>query len=232
MEINEFNISANLNTPIRIVFVSDLHGVDNKPIIDAILSAKPDYVLVGGDFIHNNTIYKEGINFLVESSKIVPTFCVYGNHENVYRGDLQSLINQTGATLLNDQFVQRGEIFIGGLKSANCLDGKKHSKSIANLDFLHEFEKINGYKILMCHHPEYYDKYLKNKDINLILSGHAHGGQWRFFNRGVYSPGQGLFPKYTSGLYHGKMLVSRGIGNPHKIPRIFNKPEILIINLT
>ena len=73
---------------------------------------------------------------------------------------------------------------------------------------------------------------IKPLPIDLTLSGHAHGGQWRFFGRGVFSPGQGLFPKYTSGMYDGgRFIVGRGLGNPIIIPRIFNSPEVLVIRL-
>jgi len=90
--------------------------------------------------------------------------------------------------------------------------------------------KKDGYKILLCHQPEHYDKYVRKYPIQLTLSGHAHGGQWRFFGRGVYAPGQGLFPKFTSGLYEGKLLVSRGLANPQKIPKIGNREELILLN--
>jgi predicted MPP superfamily phosphohydrolase len=98
------------------------------------------------------------------------------------------------------------------------------------MEFANSFAKESGYKILLSHHPEYYGKYLKDLDINLILSGHAHGGQWRLFGRGVFAPGQGLFPKYTSGMYDNKLIVSRGIGNQMLVPRINNSKEIIVLN--
>jgi hypothetical protein len=78
---------------------------------------------------------------------------------------------------------------------------------------------------------EYYPKYFKDMPLDLIVSGHAHGGQWRFFGRGVYAPGQGILPKYTSGLHDGRFIVCRGLGNPHLVPRINNKPEIIEIDI-
>ena len=85
--------------------------------------------------------------------------------------------------------------------------------------------------MLLCHHPEYYKKYLYNKDIDLIVSGHAHGGQWRIFGRGVFAPGQGLFPKYTSGVHDGRLVISKGIKPSGRIPRIFNTPEVVIVEI-
>jgi predicted MPP superfamily phosphohydrolase len=86
-------------------------------------------------------------------------------------------------------------------------------------------------KILLCHHPEYYERYLKDKSIDLTVSGHAHGGQWRFFGKGVFAPGQGIFPRYTSGVYDGKLVVSRGLKPARIIPRFFNAPEVVIIDI-
>ena len=80
--------------------------------------------------------------------------------------------------------------------------------------------------LLLSHHPEY--RPLFPKEISLICSAHAHGGQWRFFGRGLFSPGEGWFPKYTSGLY-GNMLVSRGLTNTASVPRLFNPTEVVYV---
>jgi predicted MPP superfamily phosphohydrolase len=113
-----------------------------------------------------------------------------------------------------------------------------------------------GYRILLCHHPEYRDRYLRklsaqsdgrgvpsagrndqaeNLDIDLILSGHAHGGQWRLYNPfkrqwiGVFAPGQGLWPRWTKGVYEGRLVVSAGLSNTVSVPRLFNPTEIVYI---
>ena len=86
-------------------------------------------------------------------------------------------------------------------------------------------------RLLLCHHPEYYPDYIRGTDIELTVSGHAHGGQWSIFGRGVFAPGQGLFPKYTAGVYDGgRLVVSRGVTNTVRIPRFFNPTEIVVIN--
>jgi predicted MPP superfamily phosphohydrolase len=99
-----------------------------------------------------------------------------------------------------------------------------------DLEFLEAFSRLSEPKVLLCHHPEYYEPYVKNLPIELTLSGHAHGGQWRFFGRGVYAPGQGLFPKYTSGIHDGRFIISRGLKRTLIPPRIFNPTEIVIID--
>ena len=91
----------------------------------------------------------------------------------------------------------------------------------------------DGFRILLCHHPEYWPAYIRETDIDLTLSGHAHGGQWQipFTNQGIFAPGQHLFPKYTSGIYKNRLAVSRGMANTVCIPRFFNPREILLLEL-
>lgn len=96
-------------------------------------------------------------------------------------------------------------------------------------DWLDDFERLPGYKILLSHHPEYYPSHLADRNIDLILSGHAHGGQWRFRGHGLFAPGQGWFPRLTSGA-HGKLVISRGLSNTTMIPRINNPPEVVYIH--
>ena len=74
-------------------------------------------------------------------------------------------------------------------------------------------------------------KYIKDLPVDLTLSGHAHGGQWRFFGKGIFAPGQGIFPKYTKGVYENRLIVSSGLGNQTVVPKINNPPEILKVNI-
>jgi predicted MPP superfamily phosphohydrolase len=97
---------------------------------------------------------------------------------------------------------------------------------------MEDFASLPGYKLLMSHHPEYYARYLRPYDIDLIVSGHAHGGQWRIFGRGVYAPDQGLFPAYTSGLHEGRLIISRGVANSVPlVPRFFNPCEVVTVTV-
>ena len=169
----------------------------------------------------------------------------FGNHENggfgswnffkwrknyflpkYFSPDELDLIFDSGATVLDDAFVLEDGIAFGGLTSGFINQGRK-----PDIDWLDEFCALDCPKILLCHHPEYYKKYLKNRDIDLIVSGHAHGGQWRFFGRGLFAPGQGIFPRYTSGVHDGRLVVSRGLKTGGKIPRIFNEPEIVFLKI-
>lgn len=235
MVITEYKIKADIEKPVKFAFLSDLHDRPNGPLIKAIRSTRADAVLVGGDFIHDSELYERGFEFLRLSAKLFPTFCCIGNHERKYKhGDLIERINASGATLLDNKAVRYNGITIGGLTSGyGQLEKQSHLEATPapNLEFLEEFSRLRGFKILLSHHPEYYPRYIKNLPIDLTLSGHAHGGQWCFFGRGVYAPGQGLFPKYTHGMHDGKFIVSRGLSVQNPVPRINNKPEIIVIKL-
>jgi predicted MPP superfamily phosphohydrolase len=227
LKITEYTLLADVKQNLRFAFLADLHNHPNAPILDVLQKAKVDAVLVGGDFIHNFFIYERGFEFLNQVSKILPTFCVLGNHERRYIGELRKNIVKSGAVLLDNDFCEFKGINIGGLTSGDfyCRN------MMPNIDFLTRFSQLDGYKLLLCHHPEYYPKYIKDLPVNLTLSGHAHGGQWRIFGRGVYAPGQGVFPKYTKGLYDNRFIVTSGVGNVYLVPKINNPPEICLINL-
>ena len=98
--------------------------------------------------------------------------------------------------------------------------------------FLRAMSEQNGFKLLMCHHPEYFATAVLNRDIDLTVAGHAHGGQVRIGRQGIYSPGQWLFPKLTSGFYYDdRLLVSRGVTNATWAPRINCGCEVIILHL-
>lgn len=234
LKLNEYCIAAPVGRELCFAFVSDLHDAENEPILAAIKRSGAKAVLAAGDVIHDSLLFERGIEFLRRSAELYPTFCSLGNHEMKFDGDIRTLILGTGAVLLDNSWYEYGGIIIGGLTSGykNEADqGNTKETPPPDLTFLKKFASLGGFKLLLCHHPEYFDKYIKNLDVGLTLSGHAHGGQWRFFGRGLFSPGQGLFPKYTSGLYCGKLIVGRGIGNPQLIPRINNPPEVILVRL-
>ena len=187
--------------------------------------------------------------FLQEAARIAPCYYTYGNHEIYYshaRGKnpktpepalskkYLDAINSYGVHLINDSFESldnTSEVLVGGLVCGRDMDPALEQKD-PDLNFLSDYSKKSGFKILLCHYPHYYERYLKDVDVDLVLSGHAHGGQWRIFGRGVYAPHQGLFPKYTSGLHDGKHIISRGaVNNSKPIPRFFNPCEVIEINI-
>lgn len=226
MEITEYSFNKGLN--LKFAFVTDLHNFNPDVVLNAVLDAKVDALLLGGDILFGKRDTRQGEGFITAASKTLPTFYALGNHEAAYIGDIREKIKSLGAHLLDNDFVNFKGVNIGGITSGSFYYSTNFRP---NPDFLTEFCAEKGFKLLICHHPEYYNKYIKDFPVDLTLSGHAHGGQWRFFGRGVFAPGQGLLPKYTSGLYDGRLLLSRGLGNLYPIPKINNKPQILIINL-
>lgn len=231
MEITKYTVNSS-GALIRAAVVTDLHCEPYESILDCIKEHKVDVILVVGDVVNNERDVKNGLDFLRDAAALCPVFFSVGNHEVKCDGKILDKIRFTGAVLLDNTFVRFGGLSIGGLSTGYA--GKEQSKLLPtpppNTEWLNEFERSEGFRVLMSHHPEYYPKYLAGRDIGLVLSGHAHGGQWRFFGRGIYAPGQGIFPKYTSGMYDSRLIVSRGLRSTFPIPRINNPTELIFID--
>ena len=249
MKITEYGIK-NKKFDKRYVFalVSDLHGDDPSGIIESLREMQPDFILAPGDIFEpldsaeNDKKNASGFTLLRACAEIAPTFFSPGNHElgglrswslkwkfgtskeKEYSPENRKKLAECGAVFLDDSFTEMCGITFGGVASALIREDKT-----PDLSAIDGFFRADTPKVLLCHHPEYYETYLRDKDIDLIVSGHAHGGQWRIFGRGVFAPGQGLFPKYTSGVHDNTLVISRGLKRGHKIPRIFNPPEIVKI---
>ena len=234
LAVSEYCFSAPIPEKLCFAFISDLHCCNNDPILEKLAEISPDAVLVGGDFIHSNIKYEEGFDFLRRSAACYPTFCSIGNHELRFQGDLHEAIRETGVTCLDNAFTDFHGVLLGGLTSAlreQRIPNRFLLTQVPDLGFLYRFSRAPGYKLLLCHHPEYYPKYIRPLPIDLMLAGHAHGGQIRFFDHALYAPGQGIFPKYTGGIHENRMIVGRGLGNTAFFPRINNDPEIVLIRL-
>ena len=238
MHITRYNFKAPVNRPIRAAFVADTHDKPYDKIVKEIRANKTDVILLTGDIIyaHDDHVVR-GFDMLAEFISIAPTYMSLGNHEGGAVSLVRNKCREIGVKLLEEECVEFEGIFIGGLTSGYIADSEgleeNHWKKTPEPDiaWLREFSSIQGFKLLLNHHPEYYPEYLKELDIDLILSGHAHGGQWRMFGRGIFAPGQGLLPKYTSGIYDERLIVSRGLANnAPPIPRLFNSKELIFID--
>lgn len=195
--------------------------------------------------------------FLRSCASIAPTFLSLGNHEWMMDAEDLRLLSSTGVTVLDNEWVaitvEGKDVILAGLTSGYVIDYRAfraesgssdrypRQESISGIGgavmasrhkpetrWLSAFAAQQGYKLLLSHHPEYWPL-LKDENIDLILSGHAHGGQWRFFNRGVFAPGQGWLPRYTKGVYEGRLVVSAGLSNTTWVPRLFNPTEVVYI---
>lgn len=243
MKTTRYYLRSNIkNMRLRIVVVSDLHGEGHEKLVDALRTEQPDLILIPGDLMEDEQLADKnasGYDFLRTCVTLAPTYYSLGNHEigcyhsgNPWKhptptplsDKIKKRIAATGAVLLDNAYVHLGELCICGLTSG--INGEKNEPNQKALDL---FANQGGFRILLCHHPEYFVPYIKKTDIELTVCGHAHGGQWRVFGHGIYAPGQGLFPKYTAGVLENRCVISRGLGNHTHIPRIFNPRELVMI---
>ena len=240
MKITNYTIDRKLNKEYKILFLSDFHDRKYEKMKPLIESLNFDFIVITGDLV--DTKIKESKNaisflkYLLSFNKNI--YYSLGNHEYLFDNEDIEYLKDLGINVLNNEFIKYDEnLMIGGLTSSGILDNNIKNKN-RNMrikpytEWIKNYEDDNSFKILLSHHPEYYSKYLKNYNLDLVLSGHAHGGQIRLFNRGLFSPGQGIFPKYTKGIYFDKLIVSTGLKNTGIIvPRLFNETEIILITL-
>ncbi len=231
----------------RIAQVSDLHnteiGKDNEKLITMLKNAEPNIIVITGDMIDSrNTDINIALKFAMEAMKIAPCYYVTGNHEARIEeyNDLKDGLMDLGVVVLSDASMEiemSGEgITIIGVNDpsfrTDYLLGDNEAIMKRKLD---ELTNLNdGFTILLSHRPELFDTYVKS-GVDLVFSGHAHGGQFRLpFIGGIAAPDQGLFPRYDSGIYTERstnMVVSRGIGNSIIPFRVNNRPEVILITL-
>ena len=231
----------------RIAHVSDLHntemGKDNEKLLAILRDADPDMIAITGDLIDSrDTDIEIALQFVREAVKIAPCYYVTGNHESriAEYAVLKTGMETAGVVILEDA---RSEISLGGETitligvndpsfRTNILSSDSSTVMDTKLTQLHADD--DEFTILLSHRPELFDVYVRNS-MNLVLSGHAHGGQFRLpFVGGLVAPHQGLFPEYDAGLYtegNTNMLISRGVGNSIFPFRINNRPEVILIEL-
>ena len=238
----------------RIVQVSDLHNAEfgrgNNELLEVIEDCRPDIIVATGDIIDSGrTDTLTAALFVEKALKMTPVYYVTGNHEArlLEQGGtgkdeyfkLESIMVNAGANVLHGESVsiERGEseIQIIGIDDPEYLRLNKYAGenriTLSNID---EFIKEDIFTVLLSHRPELFEEYAKS-GVNLVIAGHAHGGQFRLpFVGGLFAPNQGFFPRYDSGLYeknNTKMVVSRGLGNSAVPIRFNNRPEIVVIEL-
>ena len=250
IQITNYDItSKKVKNELIIAQISDLHntsfGKHNKTLVNKIKDIKPDIIAITGDLIDSSkTNITVAMNFINQAVKIAPIYYVPGNHE---------AWNQSDYSTLKDKLKKAGVVVLEGEdKEIKVKDNKISLLGITDPDYIGEagiseldvvstdldtlsYDSDN-LVILLSHRPELFSAY-KHRDIDLVLTGHAHGGQFRTsLSGGLLAPDQGLFPKYTSGIYKDKedktqMIVSRGLGNSVIPIRINNNPEVVVVNV-
>lgn len=251
VDVTNYNIKSTECGKLRIVQLSDLHS---KPFAKALKITKelnPDIICITGDYINDKCKNKDKMLAYGKGLvKIAKVYYITGNHERRlenFESIMQELSDIGFIVLLNRISVYNDKGFdvnILGLDE-NQADFKDY-KARKNGTFVYkdmspyfaELENNNGFKIALSHFPENFENVKEMNysqyDFDLQLSGHAHGGQFCLpFIGPVFSPGQGLFPKYAKGSFgdRPKLIVSRGLGNAEFPFRLFNHPEINVINI-
>lgn len=232
----------------RIAQVSDLHnaefGRENAELIRRLEETEPDIIVITGDLVDAvHTDADSALAFVGRAARIAPVYCVTGNHEAALPqyDALKRGMEEAGAVVLEDEkiYLERegGRIALIGLMDPDFtvrggwLD-ETPAMVGAKLDELLEGETV--YTILLSHRPELFETYAAC-GVDLVLSGHAHGGQFRLpFIGGLIAPNQGFFPRHDAGLYtmgDTDMVVSRGLGNSIIPIRLNNRPELVTIEL-
>ncbi|MGN0795184.1 MAG: metallophosphoesterase [Aristaeellaceae bacterium] len=225
-QINHVTVtSPRILHPLTLAVVADLHDGPFDDVLPALAAC--DAILIVGDLVDRHLDeYERGLQFLDAAADIAPTFCAIGNHERKHpsREAFWHRVEQSRATLLDDRFVPFGGMVLGGLSSRKDWQAER--------PFLREMAERSEFRLLMCHHPEYYGKLVKPLSIDLTVSGHAHGGQVRLGKLAAYAPGQGFLPRLTSGFYdNGRLLVSRGMTNATWMPRFRCPCEMIVLHL-
>ena len=252
LQVNEITVTSDRIPPafsgFRIAQVSDLHnaefGEGNAELLQMLSECGPDIIVITGDLVDSSrTDIDVALAFAGEAVKIAPTYYVTGNHEvAISQYDLlKAGLETAGVIVLEDEAISleyQGEsIMLIGLSDPDAtIKGDLFGEvpAMVSTKLRNLMDGDSGYTVLLSHRPELFETYVSS-GVDLVLSGHAHGGQFRLpFVGGLIAPNQGLFPKYDAGLYAGgdtNMVVSRGIGNSIIPIRFHNRPEIVVVEL-
>lgn len=243
--IKDENLPSRFNG-YKIAQISDYHNTKSllikNRLVNTLKEEKPDIIVITGDLVdRNRTNIEVSLNLIKEIANISPIYYVKGNHESVIKDydKLKEGLIALGVTVLeNDSVILKNDgdmvKLIGINDPTSSKDfGLKNNEIITKE--LEPFVKDDTYKILLSHRSEQLDTYSQN-NINLVFTGHSHGGQVRLpFIGGLYAPHQGFLPKYTSGVHikgNTHLVISRGIGNSTFPFRVNNRPELVIVNLS
>ena len=233
--------SPKLTAEVRLAVVTDFHSSDNADdVVAMVASCAPDAVLLVGDLFDDDTQNRpteRTLSLMRQLSAQYPCYYVSGNHE-AWTGEMDALYQQTeeaGVTVLR---MSSGVLTVRGQRIALCGIPDPYEMVFSGAPDTEEqirqaMENVDSadFTVLLAHRPELLTKYAQFP-LDLVVSGHAHGGQVRIGSQGIYSPGQGLFPKLTSGFYFDdKLFISRGMTNSACAPRLWCPCELVMVQL-
>lgn len=240
--------SDKVSDNIRIALITDLHsckyGENQRELIRAIDAQNPDIILFGGDIFDDVMPHENAITLIENIGHRYNCYYVTGNHE-VWSGEVEEIkkiVISHGIDVLEGTseiiHVKNSAIQVSGIDDPSLFKLKSEgSNEIEQLMSIQKNMDKNSYQLLLSHRPQEVKTYL-SYGFDLMLSGHAHGGQWRipYLLNGLLAPDQGFFPKLAGGMYtfnNANLIVSRGLARESTIvPRIFNRPELVIIDIS
>jgi len=246
LRVQRYRISLRgIRRPLRVVLLADHHssryGLAQRDLFAAILREEPDLVLMAGDMVDDKRPTRE-TEWLFQGPWPCPVYYVAGNHES-RRSDreaVKAMAARCGITVLTDEVrsvtIQGQRLLIGGIEDPeNRSYNPAYNRGAAMAKAFAAVPDFPGCRILIAHKPEYMYAY-GLYGFDLVVSGHTHGGQVRLpgLLNGLFAPGQGLFPRFAGGVYrHGEstLVVSRGLLRAVFPPRMFNRPELVVITL-
>lgn len=238
--------SEKIHESVKLAVLADLHceeyGENNIDLIRAIQEETPDLILIAGDMVtYTNPDVSVAVRLCEALTEIAPVYYCYGNHEG-----LMMHTDTCGEPIPLDEYIEAtGAIYFR--QSYYSLQVKDNLIALCGIPYglegydewgagkVAELEQADGFRIILSHHPDLYYEKLKDVDADLAIAAHFHGGLIRIPGLGgLYHPGGGLFPKYAGGEYQlerAKLIVSRGLGGKSVVPRINNRPELVMIRL-
>lgn len=254
LTVREFTAEIGADHPVRTVVISDLHdhkfGEDNEKLAEKIREIDPDLIFMDGDMLNGESENAEvPVTLIRELKDTAPIYYALGNHEIDYmengHSELTEELEAAGAVVLDKEYVDVEvdgiQIRLGGMYDyAFGLNGNNDASSAPDdtRSFLEDFQNTDRLKIMLAHRPDsfIFGDASKVWDVDLVISGHNHGGQVVLpFLGGLYGGDQGFFPEYVHGMYEKdnfQMLVTSGLGSDRqKLPRFNNPPEIAVLEI-
>jgi predicted MPP superfamily phosphohydrolase len=255
LRVVRYEVNAHgLSRPIRIALVTDLHacayGREQRKLLEAVDEQAPDLILLGGDIFDDRLPDEKAVVFLREISRKYPCFYVTGNHE-YWSGEAgfrekMACLEECGVRRLRGEAVcvdvDGAAVNLCGVDDPDAWANDVGYVEYGDGSFREQLTQAAAqadkgrYTILLTHRPELLELYARFK-FDLVLAGHAHGGQWRIpgILNGLYAPDQGLFPAFAGGMYRRDgtvMIVSRGLAREStRVPRFYDRPELVIVDL-
>lgn len=236
-------VSPKLTAEVRLAVVTDFHSSDNADdVVAMVASSAPDAVLMVGDLFDDDTQNRpteRTLSLMRQLSALYPCYYVSGNHE-AWTGEMDALYQQTEEAGVKVLRMSSGVLTVRGQRIALCGIPDPYEMVFSGAPDTEEqirqaLEDVDSadFTVLLAHRPELLAKYAQFP-LDFVVSGHAHGGQVRIPGvlNGLYAPNQGWFPKLAGGAYTQDgttLIVSRGLAVRTRLPRIFNRPEVVLV---